>query len=49
MSELYGGADENLPEAMRRIQLEKIEELRSEGTIEHPFTWGAFIALGDRR
>jgi CHAT domain-containing protein len=49
MSSLYARDDESLPDAMRRVQLEKISELRSEGSVDHPFTWGAFIALGDWR
>jgi CHAT domain-containing protein/tetratricopeptide (TPR) repeat protein len=47
MSDLYQRKDESLPQAIRRVQLKKIEQLRSEGAIDHPFTWGAFIALGD--
>jgi len=49
MGDLYARKDESLPDAMRRVQLEKIEESRSTGEIDHPFTWGAFIALGDWR
>jgi CHAT domain-containing protein len=49
MSVLYSREGESLSRAIRRIQLEKIEQLRSEGEIDHPFTWGAFIALGDWR
>ncbi|MGD8628345.1 MAG: CHAT domain-containing protein, partial [bacterium] len=44
MSGLYAREDESLPEAIRRVQLEKIEDLRSQGAVDHPFTWGAFIA-----
>jgi CHAT domain-containing protein/Tfp pilus assembly protein PilF len=49
MGRLYARRDENLPEAMRRVQLERIKELRAGGGIDHPFTWGAFIAVGDWR
>jgi CHAT domain-containing protein len=49
MSDLYAREHESLPEALRRVQLEKLRELRSEGTVDHPFTWGAFVALGDWR
>ena len=49
MGELYGRRDEPLPEAMRRAQIKRIEELRSGGQVDHPFTWGAFIAMGDWR
>jgi CHAT domain-containing protein len=49
MGSLYERQDETLPDAMRRIQLEKLDRLRNSGEIDHPFTWGAFIALGDWR
>ncbi|MFH1313734.1 MAG: CHAT domain-containing tetratricopeptide repeat protein [Candidatus Eisenbacteria bacterium] len=49
MSELYGRHDEIIPETMRRIQLQKIKELRQSGQPDHPFTWGGFIAMGDWR
>jgi CHAT domain-containing protein/tetratricopeptide (TPR) repeat protein len=49
MGELYARRDEPLPQAIRRVQLERIEKLRSGGQVDHPFTWGAFIALGDWR
>ncbi len=49
MGNLYARDDESLPAAMRRVQLEKIRKQRSEGGIDHPFIWGAFIALGDWR
>ena len=49
MSSLYARKDESLQDAMRRVQLEKIRALRSERSVDHPFTWGAFIALGDWR
>ena len=49
MGGLYERQDEALPDAMRRIQLEKLDRLRNRGKIDHPFTWGGFIALGDWR
>ena len=49
MGRLYGRTDESLPDAMRRLKLGKISELRSGGGVDHPFTWGAFIAQGDWR
>jgi tetratricopeptide (TPR) repeat protein/CHAT domain-containing protein len=49
MSQLYERRTESLPETMRRIQLDRINELRSDNQTDHPFTWGAFIALGDWR
>jgi CHAT domain-containing protein len=49
MGRLYDRGPETLPERMRKIQLEKIQDLRARGEADHPFTWGAFIALGDWR
>jgi CHAT domain-containing protein len=49
MSRLYSGGGKSLAEGMRSIQIEKIEELRSENKSDHPYSWGAFIALGDWR
>jgi tetratricopeptide (TPR) repeat protein/CHAT domain-containing protein len=49
MGGLYERKDEALPETIRRMQLEKLDQLRKMGEIDHPFTWGAFIALGDWR
>ncbi len=49
MGGLYTRGDTPLPDTMRRIQLEKIEALRSERNIDHVFTWGAFIGVGDWR
>ncbi|UCD64529.1 MAG: CHAT domain-containing protein [Candidatus Zixiibacteriota bacterium] len=49
MGRLYERSDETIPDRMRRIQLEKIQELRDRGKADHPFSWGAFIALWDWR
>jgi len=49
MSDLYKESTETFSEKMRRIQLAKINELRKAGFADHPFTWGAFIAMGDWR
>jgi len=49
MSQLYTRQKAGLPEVLRRIQLEKIKRLREQGDVDHPFTWGAFIVLGDWR
>ncbi len=49
MCRLYDCKSEPLPMTFRRIQLESIDALRSQGKPDHPFTWGAFIALGDWR
>jgi len=47
MSQLYVHSDELLPDRLRNIQVAKINELRKSGFADHPFTWGAFIAMGD--
>jgi tetratricopeptide (TPR) repeat protein/CHAT domain-containing protein len=49
MSQLYGSTRASLPEVMREIQLNKIRNLRENRRADHPFNWGAFIALGDWR
>lgn len=49
MGQLYDKGDESLPETIRNIQLKKIDELQSDNKVDHPFSWGAFIALGDWR
>jgi tetratricopeptide (TPR) repeat protein/CHAT domain-containing protein len=47
MTELYARGDTPLSEAMRTLQLGTINSLRKQEEIDHPFTWGAFIAQGD--
>lgn len=49
MGELFTKSDENLAQRIRNLQLKKIQELRNENKSDHPFNWGAFIALGDWR
>jgi CHAT domain-containing protein len=49
MGRLYGRRAESLADAMRRIQLEQLEDLRSSGKVDHPFVWAAFVATGDWR
>ena len=49
MSELYSTTGESLPTKLRRIQLDRIASLRSQQLADHPYSWGAFIALGDWR
>ncbi len=49
MSQLYEKMDESFPETIRRIQLKAINKLRAQGYVDHPFSWGAFIAVGDWR
>jgi tetratricopeptide (TPR) repeat protein len=46
MSHLYERKGESIPETMRRIQLDKIDELRSSNQPDHPFTWAGFVAVG---
>jgi CHAT domain-containing protein/Tfp pilus assembly protein PilF len=49
MSQLYDKRDESLPQLLRKIQLRTIKQFRAQGEVDHPFTWGAFIAVGDWR
>ncbi len=49
MSGFYERRSESIPETIRRIQLEKIRDLRRHGKVDHPYTWAGFIALGDWR
>ena len=43
---LYSGGDDDLAHRLRRIALDYIAEGRAAG-IDDPFSWGAFIAVGD--
>jgi len=45
-NEIYELSDETLPEKLRRIQLGRINYLRANQLADHPYSWGAFIALG---
>ncbi len=49
MSQIHGSGGRSLPEVMRDIQLASISALRANKQADHPFNWGAFIALGDWR
>jgi len=49
MSKLYERKDESLPKRIRKLQLETITALRNQNKVNHPFSWGAFIAVGDWR
>ena len=49
MAQLYERRGESLPKTIRRVQLDRINSLRDNKQADHPFTWGAFIALGDWR
>ncbi len=48
-SKLYDRRGISLPETIRRIQLDKINELRRQGTVDHPISWGALAAYGNWR
>jgi CHAT domain-containing protein len=49
MSHIYEKTDESFYEIIRRIQVEELEALRRQGEIDHPYSWAAFIAVGDWR
>jgi CHAT domain-containing protein len=49
MARLYERRKESIPETMRRIQMEMINDLRQNGQPDHPFLWAGFIATGDWR
>ncbi|HWO56268.1 MAG TPA: CHAT domain-containing tetratricopeptide repeat protein [bacterium] len=46
MRRLYAGSRDNLPTLMRDSQLATIAELRRRGQPDHPYLWGAFVAVG---
>jgi tetratricopeptide (TPR) repeat protein/CHAT domain-containing protein len=46
MADLYSSKNDPLPLRIRRMQLKQIDNLRSHGLPDHPFTWGAFVAMG---
>lgn len=47
MEQVYSGGESNLATLTRRIALEHIREQRQTGKPDHPFAWGAFVAVGD--
>jgi CHAT domain-containing protein len=49
MSQLYSQSKKSLPERLRDLQLAQIKKLRLSGLSDHPYSWAAFIALGDWR
>jgi len=49
MGQLYDRRGESLPKTIRRVLLDPINKLRGNKQADHPFTWGAFSALGDWR
>jgi CHAT domain-containing protein/Flp pilus assembly protein TadD len=48
-SQLYDRRGVSLPETIRRVQIEKIHELRRLGKVDHPVSWGAVVAYGNWR
>ncbi len=46
MSQLYDKRGESLPQTIRKIQLRKINELRAQNKVDHPFSWGGFFRSG---
>jgi tetratricopeptide (TPR) repeat protein len=49
MGSLYDRKGNTLPERIRSLQLDVINELRKQGESDHPISWGAFITQGDWR
>lgn len=49
MSQLHNRGNQTLSDRLRELQLNAIAELRARGESDHPFTWAAFIAIGDWR
>jgi CHAT domain-containing protein/tetratricopeptide (TPR) repeat protein len=47
MGRLYRSTDDGLARTLRQAQLESIHLLRENDLPDHPFTWAAFIAVGD--
>jgi len=49
MGKLYGIKRGNIPQLMQKMAVDQIGKLRKKGQSDHPYSWGAFIALGDWR
>jgi len=49
MGELYSTKKGNIPQLMQKVAVDRIRKLRKKGQSDHPYSWGAFIALGDWR
>ncbi|MGH7888961.1 MAG: CHAT domain-containing protein, partial [Thermodesulfobacteriota bacterium] len=47
VGKLYNQDGKNISEKLRDLQLAQINKLRKKGDPDHPYSWGAFIALGD--
>ncbi|MEW5922494.1 MAG: CHAT domain-containing tetratricopeptide repeat protein [Candidatus Zixiibacteriota bacterium] len=46
-SGLYSRNDLSLAERVRRVQLDKIDELRKQARNDHPYNWGGLVIFGD--
>jgi CHAT domain-containing protein len=49
MKELYASREPNLAHRMQQICLTRIEKARAQNQSDNPFSWAAFIAVGDWR
>jgi CHAT domain-containing protein len=49
MKILYSKQASTYPELLQQTMVRRINELRLRGRPTHPFTWGAFVAMGDWR
>jgi CHAT domain-containing protein len=49
MATLYTQGDQPLAARLREAQLAQLKAIRESNGINHPFTWGAFVAIGDWR
>jgi len=49
MASLYGTSGPDLPSVLRAAALDRLTDMRQRGQPDHPFEWGAFIAIGDWR
>ncbi len=49
MKALYSTEAESIPQLMQSVTLERLSFLRASGESDHPYYWGAFVAIGDRR
>jgi len=47
MYDLYVASDMTIPQRLRQLQLRQISSLRANGLADHPYSWSAFIAVGD--
>jgi len=44
---LYSENNMNYPELLQKLQVRQIKMLRNSGLPDHPYSWGAFISIGD--